>query len=102
MKIVFSEPLAYAPGERFQYTDAAYYLLSRMVERVAGEKLSDLVRRELAVKMRFREFACKYGVEVQELCKTRKGRSVPLIEFGQGEKTVFRKFPEVPNGVEEF
>lgn len=57
LKIVFSEPLAYAPGERFQYTDAAYYLLSRMVERVAGQKLSDLVRRELAVKMHFREFA---------------------------------------------
>jgi len=37
---------------------------------------------------RFYRFAEEKKLEIKELCKTRKGRSVPFIEFGKGEKTV--------------
>ena len=37
---------------------------------------------------RFYNLAHNYSIEIKELCKTKKGRSVPYIEFGQGEKTV--------------
>ncbi len=37
---------------------------------------------------RFSEFACKMGVTLSELCKTKKGRSVPCFSVGKGEKKV--------------
>ena len=37
---------------------------------------------------RFDRLAKRHGVEIKELCKSKKGRSVPYIEFGEGERTV--------------
>ncbi len=37
---------------------------------------------------RFLCFAKKKGLAVKELCKSKKGRSVPFTEFGNGKKTV--------------
>ncbi len=37
---------------------------------------------------RFFCFAAAHGFEVKEWCKSEKGRSVPYIEFGEGEETI--------------
>lgn len=36
LSMVFSRPLAHKPGTFYAYSDAAYYLLSRVVEAIAG------------------------------------------------------------------
>lgn len=57
LSIILSTPLPHAPGEMHQYTDAAYYLLSRVVERLAGMDIADLLRPVLMGTMDFKEFA---------------------------------------------
>lgn len=57
LSMVLSEPLPYAPGTGHQYTDAAYYLLSRVIESVAGMPLADFLRPALMDVMRFAEYA---------------------------------------------
>ncbi len=51
------EPLVGDPSERAIYTDAAFYLLSRLVEIRAGRNLDDLLRDEIYVPLGFREAA---------------------------------------------
>ena len=57
LSLVLSAPLATIPGTERNYTDAAYYLLSRIVERVSGTDLADLLRPVLMDTMEFKEFA---------------------------------------------
>ena len=57
LDIVLSASLPHKPGSVYQYTDAAYYLLSRIVERVAGMDLADFLRPVLMKTMNFKEFA---------------------------------------------
>ena len=57
LDIVLSEPLPYEPGTHHQYTDAAYYLLSRVVERVSGMDLAAFLRPALVDVMNFKEYA---------------------------------------------
>jgi len=57
LNLVLSSPLAYEPGRVHQYTDAAYYLLSRIAAQVSGMDLADLMRPVLMDVMRFKEFA---------------------------------------------
>ena len=64
LKIVLDTKLTYEPGSVYQYTDAAYYLLSRVVYEVSGIELSDFLRPVLMDKLKFKEFAwskCPYG-----------------------------------------
>lgn len=37
---------------------------------------------------RFSELTKRHGTEIKELCVTKKGRSVPYLEFGEGANTV--------------
>ena len=57
LSMVFAHPLTYAPGTEYQYSDAAYYLLSRLVSRVSGETLDVFLNRRLLKPMRFHEAA---------------------------------------------
>lgn len=57
LSILFGTPLEHEPGTTFVYTDAAFYLVSRVVTAVCGEKLDDFLAGELLVPLRFREFA---------------------------------------------
>ena len=57
LKLVLSTPLPHKPGTISQYTDAAFYLLSRVVERLAGMDLADFLRPVLMKTMNFKEFA---------------------------------------------
>lgn len=41
------EPLAFAPGERFEYSNAGYIVLGLIVEKVSGESYADYVRRHI-------------------------------------------------------
>ncbi len=44
---VLAEPLSFAPGSRFYYSNAAYDLLAAVVERTAGENFDAWLRRDL-------------------------------------------------------
>ena len=56
-KIVLSEPIVYEPGTHYVYTDAAYYLLSRIVTKISGQRLDDFLRPLLFGVLKFQELA---------------------------------------------
>lgn len=67
LSIVLSAPLKYEPGTVPVYSDAAYYLLSRVVTAKSGKKLDDFLIEEVLVPLQFREYAfskCPYGYPV--------------------------------------
>ena len=57
LSMVLAQPLSDGQGVERQYTDAAYYLLSRVVEQVSGMTLFDFLRPALMDTMRFSEYA---------------------------------------------
>lgn len=57
LNIVLTEPLPNVPGSKYQYTDAAFYLLSRVIAQVAGCDLADVLRPVLMGKLNFKEYA---------------------------------------------
>lgn len=64
LSIVLNTKLIHEPGTVFQYTDAAYYLLSRVVYELSGLDLEDFLRPILMNTMKFKELAwskCPYG-----------------------------------------
>lgn len=67
LKIVLNTNLKYEPGTVYKYSDAAYYLLSRVVAEVSGKDLMDFLRPILMGKMKFKEFAwskCPNGYSI--------------------------------------
>lgn len=64
LKSLLTSPLPYEPGTVTQYTDAAFYILSRIVAQVSGEDLVDFLRPTLMKTMKFKELAwstCPHG-----------------------------------------
>ena len=57
LSIVLNHPLAHAPGTHRQYSDAAFYLLSRLTAGIAGEPLDVFLNRRLLRPLRFHEAA---------------------------------------------
>ncbi len=57
LEYTLSKPPRYTPGTQSVYTDAAFYLLARVVEKKTGEGLDTFLRRELTVPLSFREAA---------------------------------------------
>lgn len=57
IRLIFSHPMPYSPGSRYVYTDAAYYLLSRIVEYVAGMPAERFIRERILQPLDFREAA---------------------------------------------
>lgn len=67
LQIVLSRPLKYAPGTKSVYSDAAFYLASRIVSAKCGERLDDFLIRELLAPMQFSEYAfskCPHGYPI--------------------------------------
>lgn len=67
LKIVFSTKLKYEPGTTHQYTDASYYVLSRVVAKISGMDLKDFLRPILMDTMKFKELAwsiCPQGYSI--------------------------------------
>ena len=50
----------YPPGTHYQYTDAAFYILSRVVARITGTTLQEFLRERLFNPLRFREVAFSF------------------------------------------
>lgn len=64
LDIVLNTKLKYEPGTVYQYTDAAYYLLLRVVSELANTDLENFLRPILMEKMKFKELAwskCPFG-----------------------------------------
>ena len=64
LSIVLKTELKHEPGTVYRYTDASFYILSRIVAEVSGVELSALLRPILMETMLFKEFAwskCPYG-----------------------------------------
>ncbi len=57
LNLVLSHPIKYSPGTKYVYSDAAFYLASRIVTEKTGEKLDDFLIREIANPLNFSEFA---------------------------------------------
>ena len=57
LSIVLTQPLAYAPSTHEQYSDAAYYLLSRLISKVTGERADTFINRRLLRPLHFHEAA---------------------------------------------
>ncbi len=67
LDIVLKTELKYEPGTVYQYTDAAFYLLSRVVYEVSRIELCDFLRPILMEKMNFKELAwskCPKGFSI--------------------------------------
>lgn len=54
---LFRTPLPHPQGSFYRYSDAAYYLLARIIEVKASMTLEAFIRRQLAQPMGFRDFA---------------------------------------------
>lgn len=64
LKVVLSEPLLHAPGTHYKYSDAVFYLLSRIVTKISGQRLDDFMRSVLFGTMGYQELAwstCPHG-----------------------------------------
>lgn len=57
LTILFSTPLPHEPGTHYQYSDMAFYLLSRIVEKHSGLRLDQFIRLRLGYTMHFKDFA---------------------------------------------
>ncbi|MCR4622603.1 MAG: beta-lactamase family protein [Clostridiales bacterium] len=57
LRYLFTYPLAYEPDTESRYSDGAYYLLSRIVEKKAGLPLDDFLWKEMLTKLEVRELA---------------------------------------------
>ena len=57
LQLALNFPRPHAPGSHFQYTDAGFYLLSRAVDHVCGEKMDSFLRERLIEPLRFQEIA---------------------------------------------
>lgn len=57
LAIVLGERLTGTVGETFAYTDAAYYVLSRIFTECSGERMDDFLRKELLTPLHFQEHA---------------------------------------------
>lgn len=57
LSIVFHHKLAYIPGEKYVYSDAAFYLLSRIISKTAGMNADRFLMERLFQPMKFREVA---------------------------------------------
>ena len=67
LDIVLKTKLKYEPGTVSQYTDAAYYLLSRVIYEVSKVDVEDLLRPILMEKMKYKELAwskCPKGFSI--------------------------------------
>ena len=67
LELVFHHPLAYLPGTHRQYSDAAFYLISRLISHVAGEHTDAFLNRRVFLPMKVREVAwscCPMGYPI--------------------------------------
>lgn len=67
LRVALTTELKYAPGSTRKYTDTAYYLVSRIITKLSGEKLDDLLFRRMFTLQNVREAAfskCPMGYPI--------------------------------------
>lgn len=67
LQLVLKTNLKYEPGTIYQYTDAAYYLLSRVIYELTEADLRDVLRPILMDLMKFKEYSwsvCPKGYSI--------------------------------------
>lgn len=57
LSLVFAHPLPYEPGTHYQYSDAVFYLLSRLISQVYGQPVDVLLGERVLRPLRFGETA---------------------------------------------
>lgn len=57
LSLILSHKPAYEPGTFYMYTDAAHYLLSRVITHMTGLKADELINDKILVPLSFREAA---------------------------------------------
>ena len=57
LRYMLTYPLDYTPGTDSKYSDGAFYLLSRVVEKKSGMSLDNFLWKELLVKLDYQEMA---------------------------------------------
>ena len=57
LKYLFNTKLMFTPGTEFHYSDAAFYLLSRVFTKKSGVKMDDYLLEHLFSPLKFREMA---------------------------------------------
>lgn len=105
LALAMREPLVHAPGEVRQYTDAAYYIVSRIVERALGRPLDSALRPLLMGRLRYGEMAwsrCPRGhamgatglfVRVEDMVKL--GSVYARGGLWQGERVLSREWVDM-------
>ena len=67
LSAALAQPICHTPGTHYHYTDDAYYLLSRVVSAVSGERIADYLRPRLFRPLGFSETAwstCPQGYQL--------------------------------------
>ena len=80
---ILASRLPYSPGSTHHYTDAVFYLLSRVLQRISGKDAADLLRPYLMDVMGYREFA--WSVCPKGYCIGASGlylRTADLVKMG--------------------
>ena len=120
LQIVLKTKLKYEPGTMPQYTDAAYYLLSRVVHKLSGEDLETLLRPILMDTMKFKELAwskCPLGysigatglyIRTEDMVKlgavylnNGEYRGKRIVSSEWVEKVLEREYEFKPNGIKD-
>ncbi len=64
LKYVFSIKIEAKPGTEYKYSDAAYYLLGRIIAKAAGKTAYEFIRERLATPLSFKQWGmllCPHG-----------------------------------------
>ncbi len=84
LSIVLSCALPLAPGSEYHYSDAAYYLLSRVVTKVSGQSLDDILMQHIFLPTGSREAAWSHCPRGYAMGATGLyTRSVDIARLGQ-------------------
>ena len=83
LNYLFTYPLAYEPGTEVRYSDGAYYLLARVVEKKAGAPVDNFLWRELLTKLDFQEMAWSHCPQGHVIGATGLYvRSIDMVKIG--------------------
>jgi CubicO group peptidase (beta-lactamase class C family) len=93
LKLVFAIPLLHPQGTYYRYSDAAYYLLSRIVEAKSGMTLETFIRQRMGIPMGFRDFAiasCPLGHTLGGGCMYARATDMVKLGFMLAGKGVYK------------
>lgn len=83
LSYLFKAPLVYDPGTESRYSDGAYYLLARIVDKLTGQHMDDFLWRELFVPTNVLEAAMSHCPQGHPISATGLYiRSADMVKLG--------------------